>query len=612
MPLNKDCIRIIRLQPRSSKKHGEEIECSLTHVAFGDRPQYKALSYAWGKSTNTRTILLDGIRVTVGDNLAAALVNIRGLEAAGEEPQAIWIDALCINQSNIEERNRQVRLMPFIYARAQVVLVWLGLGPNITFQDLCREEAVLRTKTTPKHAPKRNILPYPSDLHSSVMKTNPSPYSSDAQIVTKIYSLCRRDYWRRLWIIQEIGKSKHGGLRIHYDSTTIEWDNFIAIIQSQNNLGDSIPLKLDAQRKIRFHGGHTLANLLQNNQHALCQDPRDKIYGFIGLAIDVHESFPMDYSKSLFEVFSDTILFLNSDESRSQHDILGLSRLVNRMLGGALGVEPDGPAQNFDVGWITSKSAPKSGVIRVPGRLVGRVKEIGPMFSDLLAKTEKLNDWTSLIWRNFLEPPTRSTVLEQSELFFEALQVFDEVTQRTIFASDTSITWKEDQQYNLKISENHNGPRIGTDEYISVDSYRVGARLVLLEPQPFNDAPSWIGLAPLGTRPGDLICHIAGIERAVIVRQIPMDQLFSDDPARIPMDPEFPNAPPRNKPLYQYEIVGCAGLARDTATARNIRGADLRPHELFATAPFSPPNQSELFTIYMDVRTAWEISMASA
>jgi hypothetical protein len=586
MPLNENCIRIVHLQPRSTKRHGEEIECSLTHVAFGDRPQYKALSYAWGKSTNTRTILLDGIRVTVGDNLAAALVNIRGLQSAGEEPQAIWIDALCINQSDIEERSRQVRLIPFIYARAQLVLVWLGLGPNFTFQDLCREEAVLRTKQTPKHGSVTTHVAYSHGMYGR--------HKMDI-----IVSLCRRDYWRRLWIIQEIGKSKHGGLRIHFDSTTIDWDRFIETLRSQNNLGDSIPLKLVAQRKVRFNGGHTLSNLLQTNQHALCQDPRDKIYGFIGLAIDGHDTFPMDYSKTLFEVFSDTILFLNSDESRSQHDFLSLSRLVNRMLGGALGVKPDGPAQDFNAGYITTKSAPVSGLVHVPVRLVGRIKEIGPSFSDLVAKIEKLNEWTSLIWRNFLESPIRSTVLEQSELFFEALQVFDEVTQRTIFALDTSVKWYQCQQLSLFTFEDHYGPEVGTNERLSIENCRVGPQLFLLEPQPLDHAPSWIGLAPLGICPGDFVCHISGIERAVIIRQTLVT--LAENPPTL-----------KDARLFQYEIIGCAGLARDSATARNIRGADLRPHELFATGPFSPPNQSELFTIYMDVRTAWEISMASA
>ncbi len=118
-----------------------DIECTLAHVAFGDNPEYKALSYAWGDGTVKRTILLNGTKFEVGNNLAAALVNIRGLESAGEMPQAIWIDAICINQSDLEERGRQVRLMPNIYARAERVLVWLGTIGSLKYTS--------RDKSTP-------------------------------------------------------------------------------------------------------------------------------------------------------------------------------------------------------------------------------------------------------------------------------------------------------------------------------------------------------------------------------------------------------------------------------------------------------------------------------
>jgi hypothetical protein len=84
------------------------------------------------------------------------------------------------------------------------------------------------------------------------------------------------------------------------------------MIKAQDHLAKTAPLQLDAQRRGRFEGGHTLVNLLRTNQYALCKDPRDKIYGFIGLAVDVHDRFPMDYSKPLFEVFADTIFFLST------------------------------------------------------------------------------------------------------------------------------------------------------------------------------------------------------------------------------------------------------------------------------------------------------------
>ncbi|EPE30515.1 hypothetical protein GLAREA_03482 [Glarea lozoyensis ATCC 20868] len=359
--------------------------------------------------------------------------------------------------------------MPFIYARAQQVIVWLGLG----LEHILRVENNIRSQKEPKHQPAN----YLTTLHK--------PGEFGAYTVA---ALCHRDYWKRLWIIQEIGKSAHGALRIHYDATTIPWDLFIEILGAQKIKHEPIPLKLDAQRKVRFVGGHTLANLLISNEHALCKDPHDKICRFIGLAVDVYDRFPMDYWKSLFEVFYDTIQFMNSDASRSQHDILGMSRLVGRMLGGPMGIEPDWSAQDFNAGNIDLK--PSLGTIRVPARIVGRIREVGPLHSDLVAKTEKLNAWTSLIWRNILETPLRSSVLEQSELFLEALRVFDDISQCTIFAFDSTITWEETKQHTIESFDSRHDT-----EVIPAFHYQPGARLVLLQPDSSNLAPSWVGLA---------------------------------------------------------------------------------------------------------------------
>ena len=100
-------------------------------------------------------------------------------------------------------------------------------------------------------------------------------------------------------------------------------------------------------------------------------------------------------------------------------------------------------------------------------------------------------------------------------------------------------------------------------------------------------------LAPLGTQVGDFICHIAGIERAVIIRQSTSNNPSLDTGSN----------------RYTYRIIGCAGLARDTVTARDVRGANLLPRELFAAGTFSPPSKVEHLNIYMDIHTAWEVSL---
>jgi hypothetical protein len=78
------------------------------------------------------------------------------------------------------------------------------------------------------------------------------------------------------------------------------------------------PMILERERQEKYAGGHTLRKLLENHQHAVCKDPRDKIYGFVGLATDAR-GFPMDYQKSLLEVWKDTMVFSKSisDDNRS-------------------------------------------------------------------------------------------------------------------------------------------------------------------------------------------------------------------------------------------------------------------------------------------------------
>jgi hypothetical protein len=93
-------IRVLTLLPDAKSA---PIACELNHVATnkGSRPSYKALSYTWGSPEIKNTISLQGTRVQVRENLWQALYHFRQTDA----PLHIWIDAVCINQDDIPERN---------------------------------------------------------------------------------------------------------------------------------------------------------------------------------------------------------------------------------------------------------------------------------------------------------------------------------------------------------------------------------------------------------------------------------------------------------------------------------------------------------------------------
>jgi len=76
----------------------------------------------WGDQSETRSIFIDDKEFRVGSNLWNALSHLQHRPSS----LPIWIDAICINQEDISERNSQLRMMSHIYFRAKRVLVWLG------------------------------------------------------------------------------------------------------------------------------------------------------------------------------------------------------------------------------------------------------------------------------------------------------------------------------------------------------------------------------------------------------------------------------------------------------------------------------------------------------
>lgn len=114
-------IRLVVLEP-ASDDHAT-IHCSLKVVSLDDEPLYEAMSYVWGDESCTSLIMLNRNEFQVTLGLQSAL---RHLRHSRRETLVLWIDAICINQRNIEERDSQALLMSSIYQRARGVLVWLG------------------------------------------------------------------------------------------------------------------------------------------------------------------------------------------------------------------------------------------------------------------------------------------------------------------------------------------------------------------------------------------------------------------------------------------------------------------------------------------------------
>lgn len=109
----------------------QAITCSLEELPLNNAPPYKALSYAWdntlgssnsGSSPSTMWIRCNNVPIPVSPNLYAALQRLRSKDRVVN----IWVDAVCINQNDPDERGHQVGIMRRIYQQAEEVAIWLG------------------------------------------------------------------------------------------------------------------------------------------------------------------------------------------------------------------------------------------------------------------------------------------------------------------------------------------------------------------------------------------------------------------------------------------------------------------------------------------------------
>lgn len=100
-----------------------------------DKPEFAALSYVWGdcgELAATHRIRIGQHDFKITKNCEMALTAI--VQAYG--PTIIWVDSICIDQSNLRERNHQVRLMGSIYEHAHTVFIWLGPDSALLRQSI--------------------------------------------------------------------------------------------------------------------------------------------------------------------------------------------------------------------------------------------------------------------------------------------------------------------------------------------------------------------------------------------------------------------------------------------------------------------------------------------
>ncbi|KAL2679272.1 hypothetical protein Neosp_010039 [[Neocosmospora] mangrovei] len=182
------------------RQRGTPIKCRLLTFKLDEAPPYKALSYTWGSPDPTGTIWVDGHGIPVGQNLFTALQRLY----EDSSIEYLWADALCINQSDDDEKSHQVPLMSQIYSRAKTVLIWLGEEISST------EKAFSFMQTSLSYA-----LKLMDGMEADYQNGGSTIPWMNAYMPEKIESLnndsnkramkelCENPYWNRVWVLQE-------------------------------------------------------------------------------------------------------------------------------------------------------------------------------------------------------------------------------------------------------------------------------------------------------------------------------------------------------------------------------------------------------------------------
>jgi hypothetical protein len=310
--VEKDEIRVVVLESGADDK---PLQLSVQHFSLQEvgSVTYDAVSYCWGEASDMHLISLKQvddsiIAFSVNSNLFAALKQFR----YRSKPRTLWIDLICINQKDLNERGHQVGIMGDIFANAETVLVWLSDANEVVELDMKTYQRIdNQYGETTEH-------PELFTTHDHVLdkSNNNYPYLEYCQIF-------RQSWFQRVWVLQEVWRAQR--VLVCCGSSTLSLE---AIIQANycinlRRLRDDHTTVLPSIWSILFSLGRSSPihctpvpkiNILQVVLAGLdlqATDPRDKIFALLGFGTETYQvsTLPAEirpnYTKSASQVYAE-------------------------------------------------------------------------------------------------------------------------------------------------------------------------------------------------------------------------------------------------------------------------------------------------------------------
>ncbi|KAF5591038.1 heterokaryon incompatibility 6 OR allele [Fusarium pseudoanthophilum] len=275
------------------------ISCTLRSHSLETAPLYQALSYVWGPpaTTNGKSIQCNGHDFFVTDNLYGALHRLREMG----DCCLIWIDQICINQNDLQERCQQVSIMRDIYSKAQLVNAWLGVTDSPESARVVEMISIMASSTW------LGMITSDDPVDDETLESLGLP-AQDSPTWVALNNMLALPYFSRVWIIQEIAVAK--SYRILWGNIIIPGATFLGstkgwllIPRVLKNWATAHAMKNAILVLVGVHQSKDWPFLVTRFVEHEATDPHDKIYAFIGLADQTGYDIAADYSKPVVEVY---------------------------------------------------------------------------------------------------------------------------------------------------------------------------------------------------------------------------------------------------------------------------------------------------------------------
>jgi hypothetical protein len=319
-------IRILTILPGPA---GVLVECTLQNVSLITPGKYVALSYCWGDAKVLTPITVNGAVIYVTTNLADALQHLRELGI-----DRVWADALCIDQSNNQEKSVQIREMTKVYSLAGQCYAYVGneerdgsVAAMHFLQELSQQEASNfleeASHSCSLASQSQAVVVAPTSalggLNISLQDISNPAGIAGPQVITcqrcsneanlrNLADLLERPYWKRRWIIQEIVVATRVQIACGSEGMTISAmkqaiERCQASCYWQSSVQDaSHHFRQILTLRLSYHTNRkpTLCYAIQLTPNSLSFDARDRIYALLGMCSDGPDLVPiLDYHQDI-------------------------------------------------------------------------------------------------------------------------------------------------------------------------------------------------------------------------------------------------------------------------------------------------------------------------